>query len=639
MTALAFSPDGKTLASGGKDQSLRFWTVSLADEHINLDEHKSHVWSAVVSPDGKSVASAGADRVILVRDITGKLLHKLEGNTASVTSLVFGPDSQTLVSGGGDKIVRVWNAAEGKLVRELKGHTGPVMAIAIGGPSGKMILTGGIDKTPLLWDLASDQPTPLPAIKSAISAVSIRPDGQLFAVGGADGIVRFFALKDKMAREVSSFQAHNAGVGALTFNPEGGRLATCGGDNMVKVWTIPTDGILPTTGAGINTPPTQVADFIGHTKPVSSVAFSADGRLLATGGGDMIIRLWDFGSNRSEIRALRGHQDWVSSVAFSPNGRLLISAGVDKTVKIWELSGDETAKPIGHSRGLNTIAVSSDGRWVASGSEDKTIKIWDALAGVEAFTLDASTGGHDDEITSLSFDPTGKKLISGGRDEHLIIWDLSTRKPLARLNTDQQLPYLLFSAKGDKFLAWQNTKGGSETNNVKTYDATGKPLKSLDINRAVLTMTFSTDGEVAAIGFKDGSVQVWKLDKNEKSGADWAAFETDLSDLGMTPDKKKLAAIDVGGNVKIYDIEKKEVIKKFAALKAADLIGLVVSPDGSRFATFSSSGEVKLWKFENGEEARSWVLPTPVRNAAFSADGKKLITANGDSTISVLNLP
>lgn len=643
VTALAFSPDGKTLCSGSKDQSIRFWTVSLADEHQQIDDHKAYVWSAVISPDGKLVASAGADRVIIIRELGGKVVHQLTGHTAAITALAFSSDSAKLISAGGDQSVRVWDVKEGKQLKELKGHTAPVMALAVGGPEGKFILSGGIDKIARLWDFTNDQPvTTFPAVKSAISSVVIRPDGKFAVIGCADGMIRFFKLEDKVAKEVYSFQGHLSGVGALAFSGDGGRLAGCGGDGTVKIWVVLAEG--PPAAPQPNATPTPLplfADLKGHTKSVSSVAFSADGRFLVTGGGDTIVRVWDIGTNRAEIKALRGHQDWVSSVAFSPNGRLVISAGVDKSVKIWELSSDETAKPIGHSRRLNTITVSGDGRLVASGSEDKTIKVWDALAGTELFTLDVASGGHDGEITSLAFDPTGKRLVSGGDDGKIIIWDIATKKPITTLNTEQRLPYLLYTTKGDRFLAWQNTKGtgNNETNNIKTYDNDGKPLRTMDLNRQVLCMTFAVDGEMAALGFSDGSVQVWKLDKNERVGGDWIAFDKDLSDLGISPDKKKLAAIDTNGTVKIYDIEKKETIKTFAALKASELLGLIVSPDGSRFATYSASGEVKLWKFENGEEARSWSLPTPVRNAIFSADGKKLITANGDTTISVLTLP
>lgn len=626
VSALAFSPDGKTLASGSQDQSVRFWKVSLSDDHQNYDEHTGYVWTAAFSPDGRLFADAGVDRVIYLRDAAGKVLHKLEGHTAPVTALAFSADNSKLASVGGDQVVRVWDTKQGTKLKELKGHTAPIMAVAFGGNN--MLITGGIDKVARLWDVGKDAPIQtFPANKSMISAVALRADGKQALVGSADGMLRVYDVTGA-PKELTSVSAQLSGIGAVTYGPDGTKVATCGGDTLVRYWN------LPETGA-----PTMLAEFKGHTKPVSSVAFSADGRFIVSGGGDLVVRVWDL-SSKTELRALRGHQDWVSSVAFGPNGRTILSASVDKTVKVWELSSEETAKPIGHTRRLNTIAVSADGRWVASGSEDRTIKIWDAAAGIEVATLDAAAGGHDAEVTALAFEPSGKRLVSGGEDKKMVIWDVETRKPVQTLNVDQRLPYMLWTVKGDKIVVWQNTpRGETETNNFKSYDPDGKPLNSLDLKeRKVLCCTFSVDGEMAALGFADGSVQLWDMKKNERVGGDWAAFNKDLGDMAITPDRKKVIAADAECNVKIYDIAEKKVLKTFQAHKAG-LNGVMVSPNGNRFATISDNGEVKLWDTDEGKELRSWSLPTPVRNIVFSADGKKLITANGDTTLYVLNLP
>lgn len=627
VTSLAFSPDGQTLASGSTDQSIRLWTVALSDEHRNYPEHTGYVWTAAFSPDGKLFADAGADRVIYVRDAAGKVLHKLEGHTAPVTAIAFNADGTRLASVGGDQVVRIWDVTTGKPVKEFKGHTAPVMAVSFGGPN--RLLTGGIDKVARLWDLAKDEPTAVfPANKSMISAVALRADGKQALVGSADGMLRVFDVAGSAPKETAALSAHLAGVGAVVYGPDGTKAATSGGDGLVKYWNLPESG-----------PPAMLAELKGHDKPVSSVAFSADGRFLVSGGGDTIVRVWDLAA-KNELRALRGHTDWVSSVAFGPGGRKILTASVDKTVKMWELSGEETAKPIGHSRALNTVAVSGDGKWVATGSQDRTIKIWDAEAGTEAFTLDTALGGHDDEITALAFDTAGKRLLSGGRDEKLILWDLAGRKPLQVLDVKQVIPYILGARGKDQFIVWQNSsRGGSEMDIIKTYDIDAKPVRSLEIkDRKVQCMTFSTDGELVALGFADGSVQLWNLKDNSRVGGDWAAFNEKLGDIALTPDKTKVIASDIECNIKVYDIAKKAVLKTFQAHKAG-LNGILIGPAGNRFASISDNGEVRVWDTDTGKELRSWVLPTPVRNLAFSADGKKLITANGDTTLYVLNLP
>lgn len=628
VTSLVFSPDSKTLVSASADQSLRLWTVSLSDDHLNIDENKNSVWSAAFSPDGTLLASGGADRIVYLRDATGKLLHKLEGHTAAITALAFSPDNSKLVSVGGDQIVRLWDIKAGKKIKEFaKAHTAPIMAVAFGG-DGKTILTGGIDKVARLWDVAKDEPTAsFPANRSAISSVALRNDAKQAVIGGADGTFRLYELT-AAPKELSSQAAHLSGIGALAYAPDGLKIITCGGEAAVKYWSI---------NAGGNA--TMMTEFKGHTKPVSSVSFSVDGRFAVSGGGDMVVRVWDL-NNKTELRALRGHTDWISSVAFGPNGRTILTCGVDKTVKVWELSSGETAKAIGHSRKLNTIAVSADGRWVASGSEDRTIKVWDAVAGTEVCTFDAAAGGHDSEITALAFHPNGKRLVSAADDRRIVIWDIETRKPFLAMNVEQRVPFMLYSIKGDRFVVWQNTpRDTGEINNLKTYDPDGKPLNSLEVkDRQIQCLTYSFDGEMVVMGHSDGSVRMWKLTNNEKVGADWPAFEKGLGDLAVTPDKKKVIAVDIDCNVKVYDIEKKEVLKKFQAHNAG-LNGVMVGPDGSRFVTIASNNEVKLWETESGKELRTWTLATPVRNIAFSADGKKLITANGDSTLYVLTLP
>jgi WD40 repeat protein len=625
ITSLAFNKDGTMLASASKDQNVRVWNLSSADEHRNFAGHDGYVWSAVFSRDGKMFASAGADRTIIVRDsATGDEIKKFPAHALAVTALAFNPDGTKLVSVGGDQLVKVWDPKTGEMLKELKGHTAAVMAVAVS-DDGTLILSGGADKAAKLWDLAKGTELhTFPAVNSPISSVALRKDNKQAVVGSADGTVRVYDLS-AAPKETGLVVAHLSGVGALAYSLDGSRLATCGGDKLVKVWKVPDAGS-----------PTVVSELRGHANPVSSVAFSHDSRLLASAGGDLIVKVWDV-QNGTELRSLRGHADWVASVAFGADSRFVLSAGVDKTVKIWELSNEETVPPVGHTRRLNTVAVSADGKLIASGSDDRTIKVWDAESGQELYTLAEHTG----DVTAVAFDPAGGRLVSGGEDRKLRIWDLKTKRVLQTIDCDR-VPVIVFTTKGDKFLAWFLRPGIANQNasTAQVYDREGKPLHTLtEREKPVNCLAFTPDGEWVAMGSADGSVRIWDLAKNERPlGGDLPVHQKELGDLVFTPDKKKLVTGDAEGEVKIWDLAKKEAVKTIAAHKGG-LTAIAMSPDGKRFVTVGPAGELRLWGVESGEKLKEWELPTPVRNFVFTADGKKLVTANGDTTLYVIDLP
>ncbi|MCE9534160.1 MAG: WD40 repeat domain-containing protein [Planctomycetes bacterium] len=625
VTSLAFTKDGTQLASASKDQNIRVWNLSSADEHRNFPGHEGYVWSAIFSPDGKLMASAGADRTIVIRNvITGEILKKIAAHSLAVTALAFNQDGTQLASSGGDQLVKLWNVKTGELIKEFKGHTSAVMAVAFSN-DGKQLLSGGADKIARLWDVEKGTTIhTFPDSRSPISSVAIRKDAKQALLGCADGTLQVFNLT-AAPKETGFVGAHLSGVGAVAYSPDGQKIATCGGDKLVKIWRAAEAGA-----------PTLISDLKGHANPVSSVAFSNDGRLLASGGGDLIVKVWDV-QNGTELRSLRGHGDWVSSVAFGVDSRFVLSASVDKTVKIWELSNEETVPPIGHTRRLNTLAVSADGKLLASGSDDRTIKIWDMQTGQELYTLSEHTG----EITALAFDPKGERLISGGEDRKIRVWDLKARKSVQVIDCDR-VPVIVFTLKGDKFLAWFFRPGiaNQSASTAQVYDTAGKPLYALtEREKPINCLAFSSDGEWVAMGSTDGSVRIWDIAKNERPlGGDMPVHQKGLGDLVFTPDKKTLITGDEEGEIKIWNLAKKEAVKTFVAHKGG-LLAISMSPDGKRFVTVGQNGEMRLWSVDKGEKLKEWELPTPVRNLIFTPDGKKIVTANGDTTLYQIELP
>ncbi|MEH2035302.1 protein kinase domain-containing protein [Nostoc sp.] len=307
--------------------------VAIGGQIHTLQGHFSYVISVAFSPDGKILASGSCDNIIKLWDVgTGRVIYTLKGHSYWVTSLAFSPDGKILTSGSGDKTIKLWNVTRGRQIRTLKGHSEWVRSVAFS-PDGKTLVSGSGDKTIKLWNVTRGrQIRTLEGHSEWVRSVAFSPDGKTLVSGSDDKTIQLWDVTT--GGQICTFKGHSGWVTSVAFSPDGKILASGSEDKTIKLWNVTTGG--------------QIRTLQGHSDSIRSVAFSPDGKILASGSYDKTIKLWDVGTAR-EIYTLQGHSSSVTSVAFSPDGKILVSGSHDNTINIWQVgssSNTATSSPI-----------------------------------------------------------------------------------------------------------------------------------------------------------------------------------------------------------------------------------------------------------------------------------------------------
>ncbi|MBI5477642.1 MAG: protein kinase [Deltaproteobacteria bacterium] len=475
--SVRFSPDGALLASGGYDRRAFVWDLATGKVHRALEGHRDWVVRVAFSPDGSTVATASQDRKVRffgARDgrPTGPVLDHPDG----VMGAAFAPTGGLLATGCFDGKVRLWDPRSGTLLRTLAGHRGPVVNLAFT-PDGRLLLSAGHDKTARLWSAHSGRPIlSLTGHAEFVQGVDVAADGATIATASFDRTIRLWRLAP--GRGLRTFAGHSGAVDALDFSDDGKLLATGGLDKMVRLWRVDTGQVART--------------FVGHTGGVNGgVVVIRNGARLASAGRDTTVRVWD-GVTGATLHVLQGHQQAVRAIAASPDGRLLASASNDRTVRLWEV---EAGKPVlvlrGHGDAVLGVAFSPDGNTLASVSNDRTVRLWDAATGA----LRATLAGHTDWVSGVSFSPDGTKLATAGKGGLALVWDVATGKEIRRLvGHTQWVNDVRFSRDGKLLVTC------SDDMTVRIWSAaTGEPLLIVRAGNAIEVARFSPDGQFVAV--------------------------------------------------------------------------------------------------------------------------------------------
>ena len=569
--SVAYSPDGKWLATASGDGTAKVWDAESGKELLTLSSHTGGVFSVAYSPDGKRLATASGDGTAKVWDAaSGKELLTLRGHTDRVISVAYSPDGKRLATASADKTAKVWDAASGKELLTLRGHSGRVVSVAYS-PDGKRLATASPDGTAKVWDTVSGKELlTLRGHLGSVSSVAFSPGGTRLATASSDETAKVWDTVS--GKELLTLRGHSDMVFEVAYSPDGTRLATASGDKTAKVWDAASGQELFT--------------LRGHSGSVNCVVYNPDGKRLATASTDRTAKVWDTASGK-ELLTLRGHLGSVYKVAYSPDGTRLATASGDGTAKVWDAArGQELLTLRGHSDPVISVAYSPDGKRLATASGDGTAKVWDAASGQELFTL----RGHSGSVNSVVYSPDGKRLATASDDKTAKVWDAASGQELFTLKGHSNSVISVVYSPDGKRLA---TASFDKT--AKVWDAaSSQELLTLKSHSdSVTSVAYSPDGKQLATTSFDGTAKVW----DAASGNELLALRghsDSVYEVAYSPDGKRLATASGDGTAKVWDAVSGEELLTLRG-HTDRVISVAYSPDGKRLATASADKTVQVY--------------------------------------------
>ncbi|MCI0398406.1 MAG: hypothetical protein L0322_26215 [Chloroflexi bacterium] len=490
LQSVTFSPDGRLVAAGGNDGSVRVWAVDGGELLAEWPAGEGQpIYGLAFSPDGQYLLTSGDNLAQLWAaqawpETGGKALFRFEELGGAIYSAAFSPDGRYALTAGG-QAARLWSVAAGREAARFA-PAGDVVTIARFAPDNRHVAVGGYNGLVYLWDSQTDAVIQTYSGHSdIIDSLAFSPDGRLLVTSAEDNTAR---LWDVATGETWHVLANHSDLAySVAFAPDGKMVLTGSWDTTARLWDVATGE--------------EAAVLRGHAAAVYQVALSPDGRLAATASQDGTVRLWDV-TAAAPPDTLAGHEDWINGAAFSPDGRLAATASDDGTVRLWDVAGQQLLQTLAHDNQAISVGFTPDGRGVWSSSRDGTTRLWDVASGAELQRY--PLGG------AASLSPDGRfLLVSHLADQTAYLLDAATGEPVAGF---AQLPGVLlinaYAPDGETVLL--GTAGGA----VQLAVSSGQEVRRFE-HPDLAGVAVSPDGRYVLTAGQNGSAILWSAGSGE----------------------------------------------------------------------------------------------------------------------------
>jgi WD40 repeat protein len=424
LSHVRFSAGGDQLLTASYDGSARLWNLATGALKTTMQNRplintlRPFVADALFSPDGSLIATGSSDGVVRLWDArTGEREADLRGLLDFVMQLAFSPDGSRVAAASFDGTARVWDVVSGSATAVLAGHAGYVSTIAFD-PTGQRLATGSQDATVRVWEAATGTiATTLGAVSQAGLAAAFAPDGDVIVADTNTAVTVYDPATGSPRAPASSFDPGRfVAWWRAAISPDGRLVAFSDlAKPNVLIWNLATGSAEP--------------ELVGHKDTVQNMAWSPDGRLLATPSEDMTVRVWDVASGKT-LHTLTFDQK-MAAAAFSPDGHVLAVAGANGVLELWDATTWTKLRELRLRTAPNfyTVAFNADGSRLVSGNGNNTADVWDVATGA----LLTELRGHTTPVVALAFSPDGHQVIGGDQSGEVRVWDVASGQTLATM--------------------------------------------------------------------------------------------------------------------------------------------------------------------------------------------------------------